>query len=129
MVSISEIYDAICDDRALKLFDAIATNGGKSGHLSEQLDLSRKEYYSRMSRLIKTGMVKRKNGTHFLTAFGEIVYDAQVTIKKAVQSYWKLKAIDSIDSSDEISEIERKNLLDTLLEDGEIKTILLQRIS
>ncbi|MGB8450597.1 MAG: hypothetical protein WCE25_12835, partial [Nitrososphaeraceae archaeon] len=86
--------------------------------------LSRKEYYSRMSRLMKTGMVKRKNGKHFLTAFGKIVYDAQVTVKKAVESYWKLKAIDSIDLSDEITVKERDKLIHTLLDDVEIREIL-----
>ena len=127
MVSISEIYEAICDERSLKLFNAIATNGGNSGDLSSKIGLSTKEYYSRMSRLMKTGMVKRKNGTHFLTAFGEIVFDAQATINKAVESYWKLKAIDSIDKSDVISVNERKNLLETLIDDAGLKTILLQR--
>ncbi|MGB8102335.1 MAG: hypothetical protein WCE96_11735 [Nitrososphaeraceae archaeon] len=119
-----EILEAISDVKSLKLFNTIATKGGNSEDLSVQLRLSRKEYYSRMSRLMKTGMVKRKNGKHFLTAFGKIVYDAQVTVKKAVESYWKLKAIDSIDLSDEITVKERDKLIHTLLDDVEIREIL-----
>ncbi|HMK57626.1 MAG: hypothetical protein WBP88_03820 [Nitrososphaeraceae archaeon] len=119
-----EILEAISDVKSLKLFNTIATKGGNSEDLSVQLKLSRKEYYSRMSRLMKTGMVKRKNGKHFLTAFGKIVYDAQVTVKKAVESYWKLKAIDSIDLSDEITVKERDKLIHTLLDDVEIREIL-----
>jgi len=124
MVSVVEILEAISDVKSLKLFNTIATKGGNSEDLSVQLKLSRKEYYSRMSRLMKTGMVKRKNGKHFLTAFGKIVYDAQVTVKKAVESYWKLKAIDSIDLSDEITVKERDKLIQTLLDDVEIREIL-----
>jgi predicted transcriptional regulator len=124
MVSVVEILEAISDVKSLKLFNTIATKGGNSEDLSVQLKLSRKEYYSRMSRLMKTGMVKRKNGKHFLTAFGKIVYDAQVTVKKAVESYWKLKAIDSIDLSDEITVKERDKLIHTLLDDVEIREIL-----
>ena len=124
MVSVVEILEAISDVKSLKLFNTIATKGGSSEDLSVQLKLSRKEYYSRMSRLMKTGMVKRKNGKHFLTAFGKIVYDAQVTVKKAVESYWKLKAIDSIDLSDEITVKERDKLIHTLLDDVEIREIL-----
>jgi predicted transcriptional regulator len=124
MVSVVEILEAISDVKSLKLFNTIATKGGNSEDLSEQLKLSRKEYYSRMSRLMKTGMVKRKNGKHFLTAFGKIVYDALVTVKKAVESYWKLKAIDSIDLSDEITVKERDKLIHTLLDDVEIREIL-----
>lgn len=129
LVSVAEILDAICDDKSLKLFNAIATKGGNSGALSLQLKLSRKEYYSRMSRLMKTGIVKRKNGKHFLTAFGKVVYDAQATIRKAVESYWKLKAIDSIDLSDDITVNERSKLIDTLLDDLEIKEILSKHVS
>ena len=124
MVSVVEILEAISDVKSLKLFNTIATKGGNSEDLSVQLKLSRKEYYSRMSRLMKTGIVKRKNGKHFLTAFGKVVYDAQVTIKKAVESYWKLKAIDSIDLSDEITVKERDKLIQTLLDDVEIREIL-----
>ena len=129
MVSVVEILEAISDVKSLKLFNTIATKGGSSEDLSVQLKLSRKEYYSRMSRLMKTGMVKRKNGKHFLTAFGKIVYDAQVTVKKAVESYWKLKAIDSIDLSDDITLNERNKLIDTLLDDLEIKEILSKHAS
>ena len=124
MVSVVEILEAISDVKSLKLFNTIATKGGNSEDLSVQLKLSRKEYYSRMSRLMKTGMVKRKNGKHFLTAFGKVVYDAQVTVKKAVESYWKLKAIDSIDLSDEITVKERDKLIQTLVDDVEIREIL-----
>ena len=42
---------------------------------------------------MKTGIVKRKNGKHFLTAFGKVVYDAQATIRKAVESYWKQRQL------------------------------------
>jgi predicted transcriptional regulator len=124
MVSVVEILEAISDVKSLKLFNTIATKGGNSEELSVQLKLSRKEYYSRMSRLMKTGIVKRKNGKHFLTAFGKVVYDAQVTVKKAVESYWKLKAIDSIDLSDEITVKERDKLIQTLVDDVEIREIL-----
>ena len=124
MVSVVEILEAISDVKSLKLFNTIATKGGNSEDLSVQLKLSRKEYYSRMSRLMKTGIVKRKNGRHFLTAFGKVVYDAQVTVKKAVESYWNLKAIDSIDLSDEITVKERDKLIQTLLDDVEIREIL-----
>jgi predicted transcriptional regulator len=124
MVSVTEILDTICDDKSLKLFNAIATKGGNSGDLLLQVKLSNKEFYSRMSRLIKMGMVKRKNGRHFLTAFGKVIYEAQKTVSKAVEYYWNFKAIDAVDSSNDISVNERENLIDTLIDDLEIKAIL-----
>src|SRR5437867_3478405 len=127
MVSVAQILHVICDDKSLKLFNAVSTKGGNSEELLVQINLSRKEYYSRMSRLMNTGMVKRKNGGHFLTAFGKIVYEAQRTLIKAVEYDWKLKAIDSVNLSDGISANERERLVDILIEDIEVKEILLRR--
>ena len=51
-----------------------------------------------MSSLIKTGLVKRQKGRYLLTAFGKVIYSAQIDletkIENALDNYWKLKAID-----------------------------------
>ena len=124
-----KVLKSISDDGSIELFRLIATKHSGSELLRSETKMTRKQYYSRMSRLMKTGMVKRKNGRHYLTAFGKVVYDAQATIKKAVESYWKLKAIDSIDLSDDITLNERNKLIDTLLDDLEIKEILSKHAS
>jgi hypothetical protein len=128
LITVAETWDAICDTKSLKLFEAISVKGLDSEDLSVQLKLSRKEFYSRISRLTKLGMVKRKNQKHFLTAFGKIVYDGLITIKKAAENDYKLRAIDSMDLSD-ITKYERSKLIDSLLEDKKIKEILLRDLS
>ena len=129
MISVAEILDAICDPKSLKLFETISVKGLNSEDLSVQLKLSRKEFYSRMSRLTKLGIVKRKNKKHFLTAFGKVVYDGHITIKKAAENDYKLRAIDSMDLSSEITKYERSKLIDSLLDDKKIKEILLRDLS
>lgn len=49
-----------------------------------------------MYDLTSAGLITRKNGKHFLTSFGRIVYEAQDLIGKADQYSSKFKAIDSI---------------------------------
>jgi predicted transcriptional regulator len=129
LISVTEILDAICDLKSLRLFEAIYVKGLDSEDLSVQLKLSRKEFYSRMSRLIKLGMVKRKNKKHFLTAFGKIVYDGHMTIKKAAENDYKLRAIDSMDLSSDITKYERNKMIDSLLDDKKIKEILMRDLS
>jgi hypothetical protein len=126
LISVTEILDAICDPKSLRLFEAIYVKGLDSEDLSVQLKLSRKEFYSRMSRLIKLGLVKRKNKKHFLTAFGKIVYDGHITIKKAAENDYKLRAIDSMNLSSDITKYERNKLIDNLLDDKKIKEILMR---
>ena len=87
--------------------------------------LTRKQYYSRMSSLRKAGLIKRKLGKYALTAFGKVVYDiVQIKLENAVNNYWKLKAIDSLEISNDLTAEERKKFIDNLIDNHEIKDIL-----
>src|SRR5918911_3001219 len=121
---LAEVLKTISDDESIKLFTSIASKDSDSKSLRAKTKLTRKQYYSRMSRLMKTGLVKRKNGKHVLTAFGKVVYDAQITIETALNNYWKLKAIDSLEMSSDVPKEERKKLIDNLIENHSIKEIL-----
>ena len=80
-----------------------------------------------MSRMTKTGLIQRKNGKYFLTSLGKVTYKAQTMIENALTDYWKLKAIDSLDSSinTRLSQEEHDKILNTLIDDQQIKQILL----
>ena len=119
------VLTAISDKESLELFKFIAINNNEdSDGLRTKTNLTRKQYYSRLSRMTKVGLVKRKKGKHSLTAFGKVVYDAQTIIEKAVNNYWTLKAIDSIEVSNDLPEEERIKLIDSLLDNSHIKEIL-----
>jgi len=82
-----------------------------------------------MAGLTGAGLVIRKNGNYFVTSFGKIVYDAQLMIGKAVESYWKLKALDSFtlssSASHQLPAEEYNKVIDVLMNGkDEIKDIL-----
>ena|SRR6059058_2367018 len=125
---VSDILTAISDDKSLVLFDTIALSSGNTDILIRKLGLTRKQYYSRMYALTNAGLITRSNGKYSLTSFGKIVYEAQILIGKAKQNYWKLKAIDSIESSGhELSSEERCKIINSLIVDNDLKEILLAR--
>jgi predicted transcriptional regulator len=128
MHTVDSILASISDKQSLELFRYIAVTNGNSENLRTKINLTRKQYYSRLSRMTKAGIVKRKNGKHSLTAFGKVVYDAQTIIEKAVNSYWKLKAVDSLDMSDDLPKEERIKLIDNLLDNKDIKEILYNKV-
>jgi Mn-dependent DtxR family transcriptional regulator len=64
--------------------------------------MARKQYYSRLNHLINAGLVTRKSGKYFLTSSGKEVYELRILIGQAVENYWKLEAIDSIESQFQI---------------------------
>ena len=125
---VSDILTAISDDKSLVLFNTIALSSGNTDILISKLGLTRKQYYSRMYALTNAGLITRSNGKYSLTSFGKIVYEAQILIGKAKQNYWKLKAIDSIESSGhELSSEERCKIINSLIVDNDLKEILLAR--
>ena len=95
MVTVADVLRAIADDKSLVLFNTIALSNCNSDIFLNTLGLTRKQYYSRLSAFQKSGIVKRRAGKYSLTAFGILLYHSQELIGKALNEYWKLKAIDS----------------------------------
>jgi hypothetical protein len=122
MISIADVLDTISDDKSLVLFNTIAlSNSDGSDILISKLKLTRKQYYSRISKLVKVDLVVRRNRKYFLTSLGKIVYDAQKIIGNAVGDYWKLKAVDTLEITDQMPKEEYNEIINALIENEKIK--------
>lgn len=122
---VSDILTALSDDKSLILFNTVALSSGNSDVLINKLGITIRQYYSRMSALINAGLISRSNGKYSLTSFGRIVYEAQILIGKAKQNFMKLKAIDSIESSNRLTIEERNKIIESLIVDNDLKEVLL----
>lgn len=120
------VLRTISDDKSMDLFKTIAVGSIDSENLKGKTKLTRKQYYSRLSRMTKAGLVRKKSGRYTLTAFGKVVYDSQTTVDSALVNFWKLKAIDSLEMSNELPKEEQQKLIDTLLDNQELKGILVK---
>jgi predicted transcriptional regulator len=120
------VLKTIADDKSLELFSIVALEKIDSRNLKSKMKVTRKQYYSRLSRMTKAGLVRRKNGRYVLTTFGKIVFESKVTIENALNNYWKLKAIDSLETSNEVPKEEQQKLIETLLDNEEIRGILVK---
>jgi predicted transcriptional regulator len=128
--TLGNLMKLISDNKSLLIFKTIYLASGDSGeNLRTQLKLTKKQYYSRISRLTKAGLVKRQKGRYFVTAFGRVIYDAQRLLGSAVKNYWKLKAIDSLimANDNKIPTEERTKIIDLMIGNPQIKEILLSR--
>jgi hypothetical protein len=125
-LDICDVIRLISDDKAFALFNTIALDADNTSIAMSRLKLTRKQYYSRMSALTNAHLITRKNGKYFLTSFGKVVYEAHTLIGRAQQNYWKLKAIDAIEYSDNaLKPEERDGFINSLIEDNNLKQILL----
>ena len=89
------------------------------------MNLSTKQYYSRLSGLLEAGLIKRHKSTYSLTLLGKVVYDSQIIIGEALSHYWKLKAIETIEVSSSNLPVEAQ-LINTLIDNPRIKDILMK---
>jgi predicted transcriptional regulator len=67
---VADVIKLMSDDKSLFIFNTIFLARG-------ELKLTKKQCDSRISRLIKAGLVTRQKGRYFVTAFGKVVYNAQ----------------------------------------------------
>jgi predicted transcriptional regulator len=75
---VSNILKKISDDRALILFNRVGLSNGERYMSLKAMNLTTKQYYSRISGLLNAGLIKGNKGKYSLTLLGKIVYDAHL---------------------------------------------------
>ncbi|MGB7881737.1 MAG: hypothetical protein WBL44_03365, partial [Nitrososphaeraceae archaeon] len=77
MISIVDILSALSDDKAFILYNTIALGEGNDlKTLIKNMGITPHQYYSRILRITKAGLVKRENGRYVTTALGTVVFEA-----------------------------------------------------
>ena len=136
-ISTADILNSISDDISLELFKVIAESNNNNTNNSSiavtkktsslfdaKSKITRKQYYSRMNKLVKHGLAKRSNARYFLTSLGGVIYYNLRIIEHACQIQWKLKAIDSLETS-RIPIDATTSIIESLIPDKTIREILL----
>lgn len=119
--SLSCIFSVLSDNDSLKIIDAIA---------GRQLDLkigdfdTPKRYYSRLSKLKKASIIRKKGRSYALTSFGSIVYNTILMVKQAHGLQWKLEVVDAIDES--LPHTERQSIIESLIPNKLMRNILIE---
>ena len=91
---------------------------------SASLQLTRKQFYSRLHALIIYNLVNKANGKYHLTSFGKVVFDWHIVLMQAIsEGYWKLRALDVLDSSG-IPDAERNKIMDALVTNEKLRQFI-----
>jgi predicted transcriptional regulator len=77
--------------KPLSIFLTIADTNSNGEISSKKLGLSRKQYYSRISAMVETDLIKRHSGRYYLTPFGKVIYSSIMIIKNALNNYYILR--------------------------------------
>ena len=120
-ISSLTVLELLSDRISMNMFNAIAKDVTNSANLMQLLNLTRKQYYDRSTRLLNIGLIRRKNGEFYLTSFGQIVHHS---LASALNHSSELRAIDILRSDPRMSEAQQKNLIDNFIDDPEIKRLI-----
>lgn len=123
------IFRTLADDKTLLLLDTVALSGSDLEAPIRKLGLTTKQYYSRIHSLTNSGLITRQKGKYYLTSLGKIVSFYQFRIGRALNSFWKLKALDTL-SSEAANDPSLKHLyldlVNSLIDDVEIRELLIR---
>ena len=124
-LGVSAVLDAISDDASLELFKLVAATNGTSEIIRSNMKITRKQYYTRLFRLVHSGLIARRDSKYFLTALGKVTFDAQITIENALSNS-KIRPSDSLEVGQEIHSQEKNHLTETPKSHEEIKDVLIE---
>ena len=127
--SISDICSVLSDTDCVKMIKMI------SEHREPKISDfgSRKRYYERMTKLKTAHLITKKRNkeyqtkgetSHELTALGSTMYESLLTLRRAANLRWNLKALDALNR---LPSEERKKLIEVLIHDDAIRKILLEK--
>jgi hypothetical protein len=128
--SITSVLKMISDEKALALFEKIVVSDNNNDRFIplKEINLTTKQYYSRLFGFLKAGLIKRHKGKYIPTLLGRVVYESQMVIEEALSNYWKLKVIDQIEmSNSDLSTEVVTRLINTLIDNHQIKDVLMKR--
>jgi hypothetical protein len=118
MAWLSEIFSVLSDEDTLRIVTAVA-----EGHELKISDFETpKRYYSRLSKLKSSSILKKLGNSYQLTAFGSIIYGIIHKVMLTHDFYWKLQVVDAL--SDKIPSEERQSIIESLVPDQSIRDTL-----
>ena len=104
-VSKEKVLEAISDNESLKLIHSVANDGRNIEGLTHKLKMTRKQYYSRLTKLLDAGLIKRKNNAYSLTSFGTVIFEVQLILKEVIDSRSKFDKVGTQNSFGEVKKI------------------------
>ena len=132
---ISSIFKTFSDMSSLQIFRHIARSyqSGKIDGTSVPItktSLTRRQYYKRVSELIKMGLIARNNHENYIiTTYGMLVYHELSTLENIIVHQPKIQAVDSIRtaiSNNLNTDNKLLKILTTLMDDYEIRELLVR---
>lgn len=124
---VRELFDLISHKISLSILRIVSNQGEMTSpkEIMAKVKISRKNFYSVISKLENVGLLRvGEDNTIQPTLLGRIVLNEITTLNTATNVYMKLRTIDAVELSGVQTKEEMDKLIDSLIEDDTIKSIL-----
>lgn len=121
--SVQAIQEALSDDKGLFIFKAFDRTSVDI--CTVKANFTRKQFYSRLSKLSNAQLIKGKRGYYHLTSLGVLVRELLQMLEVSISEFHNLRAVD--ETSEQLEE--RINQIDRLIVNQAVKKILIQGFS
>ena len=126
--SIINVYKALSNESSVRLFTSIANSNNGTQFSMTDFSLSKVQYYNKINDLRSAGLIFKLKGKYNVTSFGKVIFTLVKMLDKAAQEHWKLQVIDVMNSAKAMG-TDKSKVIDILLDDIEIKEILLKELT
>ena len=126
--SIINVYKALSNESSVRLFTSIANSNNGTQFSMTDFSLSKPQYYDKINDLRSAGLIFKLKGKYNVTSFGKVIFTLVKMLDKAAQEHWKLQVIDVLNSAKAMG-TDKSKVIDILLDDIEIKEILLKELT
>ncbi len=127
-----EIMKVVMNETTLKILNQIIDNNNNNNNDKDGNTLSitrigptRKQFYTKLNELTTKGLVKKEKEKCYTHYVGKIVYDLTFSTKckldLVIEDCWKLKPLDLLDISDELTNDEKQKIIEHLFKQFSIK--------
>ncbi|MGB7956224.1 MAG: hypothetical protein WCF23_19805 [Candidatus Nitrosopolaris sp.] len=123
-VTTEQIFTVLSDKTSIGLMKAAYAGRLTSSNYVGKL--SKKQFYTKLKRLCKTGLVeKREDACYRTTTLGSLVYNGHVkTLEDALTNFWQLKAIDILKTREDFPADRKESIIDEIVKGSNLKNFI-----
>jgi hypothetical protein len=123
-VTTEQIFTVLSDNTSLNILKtAYAGRLTSSNYVGK---LSKKQFYTKLKRLSKAGLVEKREDLYYrTTTLGSLVYNGHVkTLEEALTNFWQLKAIDILKTRQDFPADRKESIIEEIIRGSNLKNFL-----
>jgi len=122
--SIEQVFSPLADRHSVNIIK-MAYFGFKGSSESYRGNISKKQFYVLLKRLLDMGFIEKRNSVYRTTTFGSLIYNSQIkTVESILANYWNLKAVDILKSRQDFPSSQKEKVIEEIIQNTGLKDIV-----